>query len=324
MKPSRSPQADPIDLARRAIGGDLRAVARLLTAIEDDADGVDVALDAIYRRAGRAHVVGITGVAGAGKSTLVDGLIRALRGAGQRVGVIAIDPSSALSGGAILGDRVRMGDFATDPGVFVRSMATRGHRGALARVTPEAIEVLDAAGFDVILVETVGAGQDEFEIADAALTTVVVSAPGLGDGVQAVKAGILEMADIHVVNKSDRPEANHTLADLHALVHMVTRRRDRDWIPPVLATSALTGAGIAELVVALRQHREQLLASGEWERRRQAACAARVWAAVEGIAVRQVRTRTEPGALAATLADVNSRARSPRAAARALVGSVWP
>jgi len=202
------------DLVSGVLAGDVRAIARLLSRAEAGTDEARDALDAMWALAGRAHVVGITGVPGSGKSTLVARLALAIRASGRKLAIVAIDPSSPFSGGAILGDRIRMGELGGDPGVFVRSMATRGALGGLARGTLEAVDVLDAAGYDIVLIETVGVGQDEVDIARAAHTTVVVSAPGLGDDIQAIKAGILEIADIHAVSKCDRPDANRTLAEL--------------------------------------------------------------------------------------------------------------
>ena len=193
-----------------ALNGDARAIGRLLTRAETGTKESRTALDEIFRHAGRAHVVGITGVPGSGKSTLVAKLAAAIRASGRRIAIVAIDPSSPFSGGSILGDRIRMGDLAGDPGVYVRSMATRGAMGGLASGTLEAVDILDAAGYDVVIIETVGVGQDEVDVARAAHTTVVVSAPGLGDDIQAIKAGILEIADVHVVSKCDKPDANKT------------------------------------------------------------------------------------------------------------------
>src|SRR6478672_7763082 len=206
------------DLAPRVLAGDTRAIARLLSRAESGVAEARETLDAMFSRAGRAHVVGITGVPGSGKSTLVATLAAAVRASGRTVAIVAIDPSSPYSGGAILGDRIRMGALGGDPGVYVRSMATRGALGGLAAGTLEAVDVLDAAGFDLVLIETVGVGQDEVEVARAAHTTVVISAPGLGDDIQAIKAGILEIADIHVVSKCDKPDANRTIVDLKTML----------------------------------------------------------------------------------------------------------
>ena len=210
-----------MELLERMRNGDSVALGRLISRAEAGVDEARGALAAIYKSAGRAHIVGITGVPGSGKSTLVSKLVQAIRGDGRRVGVIAIDPSSPFSGGAILGDRIRMTDLVLDPGVFIRSMATHGATGGLAARTLAAADILDAGGFDMIIIETVGVGQDEVEIARASHTTVVVSAPGLGDDIQAIKAGILEIADIHVVSKCDRPDANRTITDLKNMLALV-------------------------------------------------------------------------------------------------------
>ena len=229
-----------LDLVPGVLAGEIRAIARLLTRAEAGDDECRPALEAIFRHAGRAHVVGITGVPGSGKSTLVAKLAAEIRRTGRRVGIVAIDPSSPFSGGAILGDRIRMGDVAGDPGVYVRSMATRGSLGGLAHGTLDAVDILDAAGYDIVIIETVGVGQDEVEVVRAAHTTVVVSAPGLGDDIQAIKAGILEIADIHVVSKSDRPGADRTLADLKSMLAMgPSSARSGDWQVPVLSSCAL-------------------------------------------------------------------------------------
>src|SRR5206468_3144368 len=251
------------------LAGEPRAIARLLTRAESGSDECRPALDEIFRHAGRAHVVGITGVPGSGKSTLVAKLAANVRASGRKIAIVAIDPSSPFSGGSILGDRIRMGDLAGDPGVFVRSMATRGALGGLAHGTLESVDVLDAAGFDVVIIETVGVGQDEVDVARAAHTTVVVSPPGLGDDIQAIKAGILEIADVHVVAKSDRPDADRTITDLKAMLALGPRsRRSGDWQPPVLPTSALSGEGVAALCEAIDAHRAALDASGAMAMRR--------------------------------------------------------
>ena len=202
------------------LSGDRRAMARLITRIENDEAGARADLAQLYAHTGRAHIVGVTGAPGAGKSTLVNELAKAYRAAGRRVGVLAVDPTSPFSGGAVLGDRIRMRDLAGDPGVFIRSMATRGSLGGLARATASAIKVLDAAGFDLIMVETVGAGQSEVEIAQTAHTVVVVEATGMGDDVQAIKAGLLEIADVFAVNKADRPGADHAVAALEMMLDL--------------------------------------------------------------------------------------------------------
>ena len=250
-------------LADAAIAGDRRALARVLTAVENRTPLAEAALRRLYPVAGKAHLVGITGPPGAGKSTLVAALIGVLRAAGRPVAVVAVDPSSPITGGALLGDRVRMQSYASDPDVFIRSMAARGHAGGLASTTTAAAAVLDAAGFDLVLIETVGTGQSEVEVAAAADTTVVLEAPEMGDEVQAIKAGLLEVADLVVVNKGDKPGALRTAAQLRAmLVPTVGRsdaaeRTDRPGPkrPEVLVTTASTGEGVPELLAALDRHR---------------------------------------------------------------------
>ena len=266
-EPRASVFVPSLALVPRVLAGEVPAIARLLSRAESGDAECREALARIYERAGRAHVIGITGVPGSGKSTLVGVLVARLRAAGSRVGVIAIDPSSPYSGGSIMGDRIRMAAVASDPGVFIRSMATRGEQGGMARATLDAVDVLDAAGFGYVLVETVGVGQDEVEIAHASHTTVVVSAPGLGDDVQAIKAGVLEIADVHVVSKADRSDANRTLVDLKAMLALAGQLVRPPWIPPIVATSALEGTGLEELVSALVAHKA-FLDSGEAGRER--------------------------------------------------------
>ena len=248
--------ASSSDLVARVAAGEQAAVARLISRAEHANPEVRGALASIYKLAGRAHVVGITGVPGSGKSTLVAKLTEKLRAKGGKVGVIAIDPSSPYSGGAILGDRIRMTELASDPGVFIRSMATHGATGGMAHTTLDAVDILDVAGFETIIVETVGVGQDEVEIVKASHTTVVVSAPGLGDEVQAIKAGILEIADIHVVSKCDRSDANRTIVDLKQMLMLGMAAPAALWTSPVVGTSAVDGSGFDALVEAIEKHRK--------------------------------------------------------------------
>jgi len=245
-----------MDLLARVREGDTVAVGRLISRAEAGLDEARGALADIYRSTGKAHIIGITGVPGSGKSTLVSKLTQVIRNDGRRVGVIAIDPSSPFSGGAILGDRIRMTDLALDPGVFIRSMATRGATGGLASAALAAADILDAAGFDVVIIETVGVGQDEVEIARASHTTVVVSAPGLGDDIQAIKAGILEIADVHVVSKCDRADANRTIADLKNMLALSASLSQKPiWQGPGGPTRAQSGQGIEELLEVIDRHR---------------------------------------------------------------------
>jgi LAO/AO transport system kinase len=259
--PASDPSARARELTEAAIGGDRRALARLLTAVENRTQVAEAALRTLYPKAGRAHLVGITGPPGAGKSTLVAALIAEVRAHGRTVGVVAVDPSSPITGGALLGDRVRMQSYASDRDVFIRSMAARGHAGGLASTSAAAAAVLDACGFDMVLLETVGTGQSEVEVAAAADTTVVLEAPEMGDEVQAIKAGLLEVADIVVVNKGDRPGAQRTAAQLRAMLVPTVAREDAPDAgrpvpkrPEVLVTTATTGEGIPALLAALDRH----------------------------------------------------------------------
>jgi LAO/AO transport system kinase len=243
------------ELAERVVAGDIRAIGRMISRAEGGIAEARPALASIYHRAGRAHVIGLTGVPGSGKSTLVAKLAKLLRERGDRVGIVAVDPSSPYSGGAILGDRIRMTELAGDPGVYIRSMATRGATGGMARAALDACDILDVAGYGTIIIETVGVGQDEVEIAKASDTTVVVSAPGLGDEIQAIKAGVLEIADIHVVSKCDRDDANRTLTDIKQMLTlgMLTQPKAA-WRIPVIGVSAFSGEGLTGLIDAIAAH----------------------------------------------------------------------
>jgi len=243
-----------LELVDRVKAGEPAAIARLISRAEGGKPEDRAALAQIYKSAGRAHILGITGVPGSGKSTLVGKLAHKLRAEGQKIGIVAVDPSSPYSGGSILGDRVRMSEMAVDPGVYIRSMAARGANGGMARATLDAVDILDVAGFDTVVIETVGVGQDEVEIVRASHTTIVVSAPGLGDEIQAIKAGLLEIADIHVVSKCDRSDANRTIVDLKRMMVGGLRGKS-DWIAPIIATSALTDTGLDALATAIEEHR---------------------------------------------------------------------
>ncbi len=251
-----------MDLVDRLLAGDRRAAAKLVTAMEDGGPSAREAIAALYPHTGRAHIVGVTGSPGTGKSTLVYELAKEFRARGKTVGIIAVDPTSPFSGGALLGDRIRMQKLSTDSGVFIRSMASRGQLGGLARATGDAIKVLDAFGRDLIMVETVGAGQSEVEIASAAHTVIVVDAPGLGDDIQAIKAGLFEIADIFVVNKADRDGADKTYLTLQMMLEMGEPGGARDWRPPLLKTIALQGEGATVLADAVEEHLAHLRESG--------------------------------------------------------------
>jgi LAO/AO transport system kinase len=319
------PAARAAALVGAALEGDRRALARLLTHVEDRSETAEVALRDLYARAGRAHLVGITGPPGAGKSTLVAAIIGEVRAAGRSVGVIAVDPSSPITGGALLGDRVRMQAYAGDRDVFIRSMAARGHAGGLAATSGAAAAVMDAAGFELILIETVGTGQAEVEVAAAADTTVVLEAPEMGDEVQAIKAGLLEVADIVVVNKGDRPGAQRTASQLRAMLSAAAPReaddgRPKPKRPEVLITTASTGEGVPALLAALDRHRDSSLAPGGSARLARAEH--QVWA----IVVERLRERLRaPGQwplTEATLAGVARHEIDPYTAADRLLASL--
>jgi LAO/AO transport system kinase len=282
----RRGQASPAELIEAARAGDPRALGRLVSLVENSSALLRDVMAAIAPLAGGAHVIGLTGSPGVGKSTVTAALVRSYREAGLRVGVLAVDPTSPFSGGALLGDRVRMQDHATDDGVFIRSMASRGHLGGLAWATPQAVRILDAAGFGIILLETVGVGQAEVDIAATADTTLVVVAPGLGDSIQAAKAGILEIADVFTVNKSDRPGAQEVIRDLRTMLAMA-RYDTGDWKPPIVSTTAATGDGIADLTAAIGRHQDWLEQSGELGTRRRV----RAREEIAAIAVTELRRR---------------------------------
>ncbi|AXT86860.1 methylmalonyl Co-A mutase-associated GTPase MeaB [Aeromicrobium sp. A1-2] len=298
------------ELVQRARAGEARAVARLISLVEDRSPQAREVSAALIPYAGSAHIVGLTGSPGVGKSTSTSALVSALRAQGRRVGVLAVDPTSPFSGGALLGDRVRMQDHATDEGVYIRSMASRGHLGGLSASAPQALRVLDAAGCDVVLVETVGVGQSEVEIAGLADTTLVLLAPGMGDGIQAAKAGILEIGDIFVVNKADREGAASTRRELRSVVSM-NNRPDGAWNPPILLTVATRGEGVVEVADEIAAHLSHLRGSGELQSRR----LARLRREIEALALTEVQSR---------FAHLSGDARLDTLAGQVLAGEIDP
>ncbi|MFN2561543.1 MAG: methylmalonyl Co-A mutase-associated GTPase MeaB [Jatrophihabitans sp.] len=303
---------DVADLVRRTVEAEPRAVARLISLVENDSPVLREVAAALAPYGGQAQVVGLTGSPGVGKSTSTNALVTSLRAAGKRVGVLAVDPSSPFSGGALLGDRVRMQDHATDPGVFIRSMASRGQLGGLSAAVPQALRVLDAAGCDIVLVETVGVGQAEVEIASLADTTLLVVAPGFGDGIQAAKAGIIEIADIFVVNKADRDGADQVVRDLRYMQSLGGRHSTAGaWRPPIVKTVAARAEGVDDVIAALDKHRSWMDEHGELARRRRVRAAAEI----EAIALGTVKLR---------LGGVHGSAALDAAAARVVDGDTDP
>lgn len=311
-------------LSKRILAGDNRALARLLTLLENGDDVGAQALDRLFANTGRAWITGITGPPGGGKSTLVNELIREYRSSGHSVAVIAVDPSSPLTGGATLGDRIRMTEWHSDSGVFIRSMASRQFGGGLAQNTLAVAHAFDAAGFNHILIETVGTGQDEVAIAGLAFTTLLVQVPGTGDGVQTLKAGALEIGDILVVTKSDRPEANELARDLRRLRTLVFEPVDDPdhWEAPVIKTSATTGEGIIDLVQAIEQHRQWLLTDNRILRRRQIIASTEIATRVESGLRRRLLHRPDEASRLDALVDavVSRELTAHRAAEQLLAG----
>jgi LAO/AO transport system kinase len=309
-------------MAQRVAAGDRRAVARLITLLESDDPSARPAMQALHARTGKAHVIGITGAPGTGKSTLTDRLIELYRRQGLKVGVVCVDPSSPFTGGAILGDRIRMQSRSTDPDVFIRSMGSRGALGGLSTHTADAVRVLDAAGKDVVLVETVGVGQAEVDIVRLADTVLVVLVPNLGDDVQAVKAGIMEIADVFVVNKSDLTGADKVATEVEGNLSLAHGRTD--WVPPIQRTVAEKGEGVADVAQAIGRHKQWAQQSGEWDHRRES----RLRDEVRGHLTRAVvehafaRDGTPTPAFAGLFADVKAGKRTPYEAAEAILGAL--
>jgi LAO/AO transport system kinase len=311
------------NIVERLLNGDRRALARMVTLIENESPQARSCLAELHRHAGRAHIIGVTGAPGAGKSTLVTRIVRELRRRDRKIGVVAIDPTSPFSGGAILGDRIRMMELAGDPNVFIRSMASRGSLGGLSASTRDVVRAMDAAGYDPIIIETVGTGQAEVEVMRAAQTVLVVSAPGMGDEVQAIKAGILEIADIFVVSKADKPGADQTVAELAMLLSLDPQRRLHDkskpyWRIPVLKTSAIKDQGITQLVDAVEKHREYLVESGMLMHRAQRQVLSEVQALVLHAVVNALKAHVGEEEWQKMVEDITTRERDPYSVAQEL------
>jgi GTPase len=304
------------DLLARARSGDKRSIARLMSVVENDEPGAAEAMRSLYPETGRAQILGITGPPGGGKSTLVNRLAGSYRERASRVAIVAVDPSSPFSGGAILGDRIRMRERFLDDGIFIRSMASRGHAGGLARATSRVVNVLDALGTDVVVVETVGVGQEEVDVIRVVDTVCLVTVPGLGDDIQAIKAGVLEIADVLVVNKADRPGADETARDL---AQMLTLAKDRPWKTPIVRTSAQTGDGLPQLLEAIDKHRAWSRESGEYLERRRGAARAEVEALLREALLRELEGRVGDARLDAAIARVAERSLDPYAAVEELL-----
>ncbi|MGH2585427.1 MAG: methylmalonyl Co-A mutase-associated GTPase MeaB [Dehalococcoidia bacterium] len=307
------------ELAQRVLAGERRALARAMTLVENETDAGREALRSLYPHTGRAHTIGVTGSGGAGKSTLTNALAKEYRRRGRTVGIVAVDPSSPFTRGAILGDRIRMQDLSGDEGIFMRSMATRGALGGLSATAADAVAVLDAAGKDIILLETVGAGQDEVEVASAAQTTLVLNTPGTGDDVQTLKAGIMEIADILVVNKADLPGTDALVAQLRALLSI---SEHGDWLIPILKVVATRGDGIPELADAIAKHRTYLETTGRLEKDRRERARRQIVAAAQAELLRRAIRQAGEKGLDDLVAAVAERRVDPHTAAGQLIDTV--
>jgi len=303
-----------VKIVEQVLKGDKRAAGKLISMIEDDDPGATEALAAIYPHTGKAHIVGFTGPPGVGKSSLINRLIREFRVRDRKVGVVAVDPTSPFTGGAVLGDRIRMSDTGTDPGVFIRSMATRGHTGGLGLATFDAVKVLDASGIDLVFVETVGAGQSEIEIASRAHTTVVVQMPQSGDAVQALKAGILEIGDLYVVNKTDLGGADAMSSNLDFMLE-----ERQGWRPLVIQTSALEGTGIKELADAINKHYRYLKGGAGWRRKESDRARKELYESMRRLLAESFADETEGITLEDTVGAIVARKTDARAAAKKLL-----
>lgn len=308
-------------IVERLLSGDRRALARMVTLIENGAPVARECLAELHQYTGRAHIVGVTGSPGAGKSTLVTRMVRELRNRDKKVGVVAVDPTSPFTGGAILGDRIRMMELAGDPHVFIRSMASRGNLGGLSASTRDVVRAIDAAGYDLVIIETVGTGQAEVEVMRTAQTVLVVVAPGMGDDIQAIKAGILEIADIFVVSKMDKPGSDQTVAELAMLLSLDPARRKNPWRIPIVKTSALKSEGIDQLVDALDQHRRYLIESGMLAQRAQRQIRSELQALVLQSVMNQLQSRVTEDEWNALIEEINERKRDPYSVASEVLES---
>jgi LAO/AO transport system kinase len=316
-----------MDLVGRLLSGDRRALARTISLVEDNGAEAHTLLGELYPHTGQAHIIGITGAPGTGKSTLVNALAKDYRGRGMTVGIVAVDPTSPFSGGALLGDRIRMRDLAGDPGVFIRSMATRGSLGGLARAAADVILVLDAAGFQRVVVETVGVGQAEVEIANAAHTVVVVVTPGLGDEVQAIKAGVMEIGDLFAVNKADQEGADHAAMAIHMMQGLAPKDdaqgdgTDDGWVPPIIKTVATHGTGVDELLLGIEAHRDYLHQGKHFGQRERMRVLKELEAILQRELLTRLRTRVPPGKMEALVEQVHRRELDPYSAVAQLLAA---
>ncbi len=309
-------------LYEQAKGGDRASLTQVISALEARARAVEPVVETLYAEGGRARIIGVTGAPGSGKSSLIDAVTALLRGRGQTVAIVAVDPSSALTGGALLGDRIRMHQHTLDQGVLVRSMSSRGSLGGLAQATTDVVAVLDAVGWDYVFVETVGVGQADVDIMHLADTIAVVSVPGLGDDIQAIKAGLLEIADIHVVNKADLPDAGRAATDLLAMLRLGRRQPDGAWFPPVLMTDSIRPAGVTELVDAFDAHQAWLDTSGDGVARRRARVADRLRMLTRDRMIERLRDQSVGAVFNGLVESVVGRTMSPHAAVDALISAI--
>ncbi|MGB9714128.1 MAG: methylmalonyl Co-A mutase-associated GTPase MeaB [Candidatus Bathyarchaeales archaeon] len=317
MEEALKPLAKVEEITQGVLAGDRRSIAKAITIVESNAPEAQKLRSQIYPHTGKAHVIGLTGPGGSGKSTLIEKMVREYRRRGKTVGVVAVDPTSPFTGGAFLGDRIRMQELSTDEGVFIRSMATRNYAGGIAKTTKDAVKILDAAGKDVVIVETVGAGQSEVEIVKVAQTIVVVHAPGLGDEIQAIKAGLMEIADIFVVNKADRENADKAVMDIQAMLKLGDK--EAAWKTPILKTTAITGEGIPQLIKKIEEHRNFLRKGLGLKRSLGKAEAELIDAIKETVANAIVEELKKEGKFEETLREIVERKIDPASAAEKLL-----